>query len=106
VHSIAQWAVDVSSVLNLGRSLISQVIVQTIWRRTMRRFLKKIKISTIGYFFLLLMLGNVVVTNILRIAGYTITYSNTDRVFVILQIFGVAIIAWILGWAAAHKDDE
>jgi len=72
----------------------------------MRRFLKKIKISTIGYFFLLLMLGNVVVTNILRIAGYTITYSNTDRVFVILQIFGVAIIAWILGWAAAHKDDE
>lgn len=52
------------------------------------------------------MLGNVVVTNILRIVGYTIAYSNTDRVFIILQIFGVAIIAWILGWVAAHKDDE
>lgn len=72
----------------------------------MRRFFKKIKITTIGYFFLLLMLGNVAITNILRIAGYNITYSTTDRVFVILQIFGVAIIAWILGWASAHKDDD
>ncbi|MFA5558176.1 MAG: hypothetical protein WDA59_01770 [Methanofastidiosum sp.] len=72
----------------------------------MKNPLKKIKVNIVGYVFLLLMVGNVVVTNLLRIAGYSIVYSNADRVFVILQIFGIAIIAWILGWAAAHKDDD
>ena len=51
----------------------------------MKRLLRKIKITTVGYFFLLLMLGNIVIINILRIAGYTITYSTTDQVFVILH---------------------
>jgi len=53
-----------------------------------------------------MMIANVVVTNGLRIAGYTISYSNADRVFIILQIFGITIISWILGWANACSTIE
>ena len=60
-----------------------------------------------------MMIMNVAITNILRIAGFTITYSNPTRVFIIIQIFAVAVLAWVLGWVSGHesclehlKDDE
>jgi threonine/homoserine/homoserine lactone efflux protein len=66
----------------------------------------KLKISHLGYFFLSLMVANIVITNALRIFGISILYTNTTRIFVILQILGIAVIAWVLGWVKGSKEDK
>jgi len=72
----------------------------------MRNPFKKFKVIWAGYFFLIALFINAVMSNVLRIFGVNIVFTNTTRVFVILQIIAIATLAWILGWVAGSRPDN
>lgn len=69
------------------------------------RLFRKIRLVHVGYVFLTFMILNVIVPNILRLSGVEVIFDNSARITLVLQLIGIPILAWILGWVNGSKYD-